>query len=1026
MFSLTKLQKSFLMHHHVSKSPPLIRFGIKMLGTIEIEKIERSLNRILHEEQIFGLHFSISEGNFFAHYAPPKPLVIFRHVLLDDLHLNWASSVKELSGELGRDMSLSSSPLLAAKICELPREYGVILIIAVSHIIFDASSVSIFLDKFVYNYENDSNILSSGVQGNISFPTMNPIRYEENSSDELPKNSSQNNISPILLPTDHVDSSVSRPDNFIQFKIDGELLALVKESAKKWQCSSFVAFLSVYGILLHRLCIVNHFKIGIPITTRDQNAQMKASIGCFVDFRVLELEVDGSSSFESHIGSIRKNLIKCIGTRSIANKDLNQTTLVEVSIGHQKETFPSYQLAGLRIECIPLPEPLAGLDIHLDILEEKESAELILQYDTNKFSSERMTQFLEIYSSFLRECCLNSSKTISEIPLNSKVPDIHVRRNSAPSDFRLDMTMLERHSSRVAVIDNQIKYTYADVLKRCKDLAEKIVQNGDLTGLRIAILLPPGLDAIIALLTAILNGAQVFPINYMSFPTMVRDIVAFAPPKLFITNTALLNYHSLSSKDAILVDNLEQFYSSNSAATANPDIDASMLIPTSGTTGKSKLVKLNRFSLQNYIEHAPQFMGVNERDVWLQTSPLGSDFALEEILVPLSIGATLVCRSELSLASVEEFFKICTENEVSVLDIPTYYWHLICAAIEDEKLTIPSSLTTVIIGGELPTLRHIKSFLGIVPNAKIINTYGPSETTIACAAYRLDSENVRNLSLKQFVPIGQPIAGMSLMVVDDCGNEVVDGYWGELWISGPGVMSEYLGNPIQTKAVQRFARGEDQRVWYASGDRARKNYLGDFEVTGRFDSQIKVKGYRVDLDAIGTILLEHPIVKDCAAIPIFEEDDVAVGILIVPRGSNLLETQANVALTEDLMRMLAAKMPASTAPKKIAYLQEIPRTITGKIQREKLQSVLLSAIDKSGNESRSLTRDEQIVQMVWQKSLQVTEIGIDDDFFESGGDSLSAMNVTMELLDKGYQLDFLDIFKNRTIKTLVAVLRGNE
>jgi amino acid adenylation domain-containing protein len=446
--------------------------------------------------------------------------------------------------------------------------------------------------------------------------------------------------------------------------------------------------------------------------------------------------------------------------------------------------------------------------------------------------------------------------------------------------------------------------------------------------------------------------------------------------------------------------------------------DPAYLIYTSGSTGMPKGVLVEHGQLAFYTRDAVAEYGVVPGGRLLQFASLGFDTSAEEVWPALAGGATLVLRDDEMIASPRTFLGQLSRQRISLLNLPTAYWHELCAELDDRE-PLPESLEGVIIGGEAASPERLERWLAHPGNRRraLWNTYGPTETTIVATRARL--ENWRAEEWDGEVPIGRPLAGTRICVVDRRGHLRPPGLPGELWIAGPAVARGYLGRPAATAAAfaaDPFApTGQGGRL-YRSGDLAILREDGQLLFRGRADAQLKIRGYRVEPGEVEACLLRQPGVKD-ATVGAFTVGGVDKLV------AHFVAREGALPSAGALRAALEAELPEYMVPSAFVALPALPKTPSGKLDRRALPPPGGGELDRVAPSRPPQTPTEKTLAGLWQELLAVQGVGLGDDFFQLGGHSLLIGRLTSRLRQSlGIEVSLLTVFENPRLEDLAAKL----
>jgi amino acid adenylation domain-containing protein len=442
--------------------------------------------------------------------------------------------------------------------------------------------------------------------------------------------------------------------------------------------------------------------------------------------------------------------------------------------------------------------------------------------------------------------------------------------------------------------------------------------------------------------------------------------------------------------------------------------DAAWIVYTSGSTGQPRGVVLTHAGLVNHHVAAIDLYGITAADRVLQFSSLSFDIAIEEMFPSWLAGATVVFRDPEMPLVPSEFVRWIERKKISVLDLPTAYWHELVHGLAEKKQSLPESLRLVIVGGEKASAASLRIWSGISQGkVRWINTYGPSEATVIATSWEPRPEE--EISERE-LPIGRPIANTHIYLLGPDLKPVESGASGELYIGGAGVARGYLNRPVQT--AEKFIPNpfsNEPPILYKTGDMACYRPDGNIEFRGRRDHQVKIRGFRVELGEIEAALEAHPGVRESAAT-VVENENKFLAAWIVPSGSGC-------PTARELREFLAKTLPDYMIPSAFHVVPAMPLTPNGKVDR-----LGLTRLENPLPHDREvvLAGDEMEARIVaiLEKVLQVRPIGIRDGFFELGGNSLLAIRL-MAAIDQEFGRTFplATLLKASTAAQIAVILR---
>jgi amino acid adenylation domain-containing protein len=610
------------------------------------------------------------------------------------------------------------------------------------------------------------------------------------------------------------------------------------------------------------------------------------------------------------------------------------------------------------------------------------------------------------------------------IPATNEQRRVLAELNQTACDYPRDKCLHElveaqaqRWPERTAVIWKDRQLTYGELNTRANQLAHYLRSRNVGPNVRVAICLEPSLDFAIAVLGVLKAGGACVPLdpNYPQerLAYMLQDVGA----PVLITEAGRVGGNASRGCDILLLADASTILSKQPSA--NPDRsaqpnDIAYVIYTSGSTGKPRGVLLAHAGLVNYNFNMARVYSMSAEDRVLQFCSLSFDIAVEEIFIAWLSGATLVMKSGDMPLAVPEFLPWVERQGITVLDLPTAYWHEWMHQLPELTKSAPDCLRLTIVGGERVTAKAYAAWAGSVGRrVRWINTYGPTEASIAATMF----EPEIGAAPLENIPIGRPLANTCVYLLDPQLNPVQVGVAGELHIGGSGVAQGYLNRPELTaeKFIPDPFSSQPSARLYKTGDLARYLPSGDIEFVGRTDDQIKIRGFRVELGEIESALAKHPGVRDVAVVA--REDASGDKRLL----AYFVPAQGTKVNALDLRQHLRQDMPDYMVPSAFVALAAMPMTPNGKIDRRGLP-----APPESSGETIAAPADALQAQLVriWEDVLGKKPISVRDNFFDLGGHSLLAarlMHRTGQTLDKTLPLAML--FQFPTIEQLATALR---
>ncbi|MFJ3950374.1 amino acid adenylation domain-containing protein [Streptomyces libani] len=568
--------------------------------------------------------------------------------------------------------------------------------------------------------------------------------------------------------------------------------------------------------------------------------------------------------------------------------------------------------------------------------------------------------------------------------------------------------LVARHAARtphaLAVADGDTTLTYAQLVSSARALAGQLRAHGVGPGDSVALLMPRCARTVVAQLALWWAGAVCVPLDPAHPRARSEALAAEAGATLTVGDSKLLESAALTGATLALPG--EPLVEGDHLPAAEPGPDATAFIMfTSGSTGRPKGVAVPHHAIAELVTD-PAYLTLTSRDRVLFHSPMTFDASTFEVWGSLANGAAVVvCTAE--RPSFEDLARQVERHGVTVAFFTTALFHQLAG----RRSRIFSLLRTVIVGGEALSAHHARAVLRAFPWLELVNGYGPTEATTFTTTHR-----VTDADCDGQVPIGRPIAGATVHLLDDNGHPVPDGEHGELWIGGSRLAHGYTGQPELT--AERFVDHPGLGRLYRSGDLVSRRPDGHLDFHGRTDDQVKIRGFRIEPAEIEHALRERPEVAD-AAVTVHRPapDDARLAAFVVAAAGP-------VPRPDTLRERLTAVLPAHLVPDEVQFVDALPLTPSGKVDRRALTGLLTA--DGPGTPAGPLGPLgplEQAVAEIWSRSLGREVTRADADFLALGGHSLLALAVTDDLReDLGVELTLADFFAAPTVAGHAALV----
>ena len=590
-----------------------------------------------------------------------------------------------------------------------------------------------------------------------------------------------------------------------------------------------------------------------------------------------------------------------------------------------------------------------------------------------------------------------------------------------PSDkcvHQLVAEQAKRTPDAVAVVHGNRQLSFRELNQRANQLAHFLKTKNVGPDVPVAMCLRRSAELAVALLGVMKAGAACLPLDPDYPAERLAYMLEDSQAPVLLTQPGLLSALGDAKPEVVHLHadwkSFAGYRAEDPADSANPE-SLAYVIYTSGSTGKPRGVQLSHRGLVNHHWAAVRLYGMRPSDRTLQFSSISFDIAVEEIFPTWIAGGAVVSRTEDMPLSGEDFLRWIAARGVTVLDLPTAYWHELVRALAESNATLPRTLRLLIVGGEKASSSAYKTWLKCGGGrVRWINTYGPTETSIIVSSY----EPIAGQPIPDNLPIGRPIANTCLYVLDEKLRPVPVGTPGELHIGGPGVARGYLRRPeltAQKFVADPFSDDSGARL-YKTGDLVRYLPDGNIEFLGRTDFQVKIRGFRVELGEIEAVLGQHESVAEAVVIARELDGEKRLAAYVVASQPRPAEGE--------LRKFLRERLPEYMVPADFVFLESFPLTPNGKVDRRALPVPEMREVESSADFVVPRDDFERRMAGLWEQVLAKRPISVHDNFFELGGHSLSAVRL-MQRVEKefGRKLLLTALLQAPTIEQLTAAVQ---
>jgi len=1015
MYTLQQLEES-----STSYNIPMV---MTLVGELDKAKLEKIFNELIQRHEALRTSFEIKNG---------EPVQIVHKEI--SFKIEYAEVDKEKAEEIAagfvKYFDLSKTPLIRVALVKINDEEH-ILMIDMHHIISDGASMGILTKEFMELYDG-----KKLAELKIQYKDFTAWQNEIFKSGEIKKQEEYwlkafgDEIPVLNLPTDYQRPSIQsfEGDN-ISFELSEELTGKLKQISKEAGSTMFMVLLSAYNILLSKYSGQEDIIVGSPIAGRP-HADLQNIMGMFVNTLAMRNYPESSKTFKEFLEEVKANSLlafenqdyqfeELIDKLSIT-RDLSRNPLFDTMCSMQNldlsKDLGEMQIEGFRIKPYELENKVAKFDITLSAVETENNLALNLEYCTKLFDKNTIRRMLEHYINILVAITTNLEISIRDIEiLTEKEKQLLLYDfNNTKVEYSKDITIqqlfeeqVEKTPDNIAVISEDKSYTYRELNKKANQLAMILREKGVKSDTIVGILVERSFEMAIAILGTLKAGGAYLPID-PEYPASRKEyILKDGGVKLLLTQTHLLSETTFDGDSIYLNEEASYKGDGENLETVSNIDNIAYIIYTSGSTGKPKGVMITHNNLIAYITAFKKEFAITSQDVILQQNTYCFDAFIEEFFPILTIGGRMVIVKKYDLLDINKLERIIAEKGITLISCSP----LLLNEINNMKNI--NSIHTFISGGDVLKPEYVTN---ISRDAKIYNTYGPTEATVCATYYRYEDRNIKN------IPIGKPISNYKIYILNKDNKPQILGLPGELCIAGDGVVKGYLNREELTaeKFIDNpFVRGE--RL-YKTGDLARWLPDGNIEFIGRIDNQVKIRGYRIELSEIENQIVQCENIKE--ALVVAKEDKNGNKYICA---YIVLENKAVISNTiNNVRKSLHETLPEYMTPSYFMQLDKMPMNANGKVDRKALPEPDGSI--STGVEYVAPTNEiEEKLVNIWQEVLGIERIGINDNFFELGGHSLKAINIAAKInKELNVLVPLREMFKTPTIKGLADYVKNTK
>ncbi|ASA15673.1 non-ribosomal peptide synthase/polyketide synthase [Pseudomonas aeruginosa] len=1024
----------FLWHLEPQSGAYNLPSAVRLNGPLDRQALERAFASLVQRHETLRTVFPRGADDSLAQAPLQRPLEV---AFEDCSGLPEAEQEARLREEAQREslqpFDLCEGPLLRVRLIRLGEERHVLLL-TLHHIVSDGWSMNVLIEEFSRFYS----AYATGAEPGL--PAL-PIQYADYALWQrswLEAGEQERQLEywrgklgerhPVLeLPTDHPRPAVpSYRGSRYEFSIEPALAEALRGTARRQGLTLFMLLLGGFNILLQRYSGQTDLRVGVPIANRNR-AEVEGLIGLFVNTQVLRSVFDGRTSVATLLAGLKDTVLGAQAHQDLPFERLVEAFKVERSLSHSPlfQVMYNHQplvadiealdsVAGLSFGQLDWKSRTTQFDLSLDTYEKGGRLYAALTYATDLFEARTVERMARHWQNLLRGMLENPQASVDSLPMLDAEERYQLLEgwNATAAEYplqrgvhRLFEEQVERTPMAPALAFGEERLDYAELNRRANRLAHALIERGVGADRLVGVAMERSIEMVVALMAILKAGGAYVPVDpeypeerqaYMLEDSGVQLLLSQSHLKLPLAQG--VQRIDLDQADAWLENHAEN----------NPGIELNgenlaYVIYTSGSTGKPKGAGNRHSALSNRLCWMQQAYGLGVGDTVLQKTPFSFDVSVWEFFWPLMSGARLVVAAPGDHRDPAKLVALINREGVDTLHfVPS----MLQAFLQDEDVVSCTSLKRIVCSGEALPADAQQQVFAKLPQAGLYNLYGPTEAAIDVTHWTCVEEG------KDAVPIGRPIANLACYILDGNLEPVPVGVLGELYLAGRGLARGYHQRPGLTAerfVASPFVAGERM---YRTGDLARYRADGVIEYAGRIDHQVKLRGLRIELGEIEARLLEHPRVREAAVLAV--DGRQLVGYVV-------LESEGG-DWREALAAHLAASLPEYMVPAQWLALERMPLSPNGKLDRKALPAPEVSVAQAGYSAPRNAV--ERNLAEIWQDLLGVERVGLDDNFFSLGGDSIVSIQVVSRARQAGLQLSPRDLFQHQNIRSLALAAKA--
>lgn len=1019
-------------------------FAYRIQGRLDTAQFRQVVNRLTERHECFRTSFRVVDGELVQVVHPEA------ECRLEMVELRGADTeeVNQRISSFIQPFDLEAAPLMRMELLQLAQEEHVLLI-DMHHIISDGLSGGIMLRELEQLYRGDT-LPPLEIQYKDYVIWLNErLAGEEMKEHEAYWLEHYRGELPVLnMPLDYRRPPIQTFNGCtLQFVLPHELSRALRALAHDTGSTLYAVLLAAYNILLSKYSGQEDIVVGSPVAGRTHQ-DVQQMLGMFINTVALRSYPERHKTFRQFVHEVKDHTLSAIDHQDLpferlvelldVERDTSRNPLFDTMFNLTDRERQEIHIGEMLLTPYALQNDISKFDLMLDVYTDASEIHFDLQYNTDLFTAFTAEQLGQHYMELLHNITADPDVPLMKLGMLAAEEREQLlamgQGRAADYDFartvplRFEQFALEQPEEPAVRCAGEV-LTYAELNARANRLGRYLQRRlGEIPADTVAaVMLERSPDFIQSVLAIWKAGGAYVPIDIEYGVERKAGILEDSAARVLITRSEYLQ-DGLEDRytgvivclDRIAADVMEESPENIGIAPAADSL--AYILFTSGSTGKPKGVMIEHKGLLNHILAEADELGLDQRLVFAQNANICFDISVWQCFGALALGGTTAIYSQELVLEVERFLEKVIEDGVTLLEVVPSYLAVMLDVLVQTREELPS-LRHLLITGETIKPDLARRWLELYPGIQIVNAYGPAEAADDISQY-VTGQLPEGM---ETVPIGKPLANFNLYVVDEQLELCPVGVYGEICVSGIGVGRGYIHDPERTGQAfmqDPFIQKPDASLrLYRTGDLGRWLPDGNLEFLGRKDFQVKIRGFRIELEEIEVRILQAPHIKQ--AVVLAREDESGSKYLCAYLVLDVLAPNQQEACLRELKDRLEKALPNYMIPAYFVTLEQMPLLVSGKIDRAALPAPDRSAA-MAGDYAAPRNDLEQVLAAIWEEVLGVQQIGIDHNFFELGGDSIRAIQISSKLSSCGYTLKMKDLFQNPEIRKLSKYVQQDQ